>query len=290
MSQQQLKALVTRLAPNEGITETGISGVQLYRASAPIPKWPGVFTPRICLNVAGEKRVFMNGKTYLYDAHHIIACAVPMPVEADLPSASIRKPVLGISIALDEIMITEMAVAMRSDAAAPQSPAPSHGIAIGKRSRPETEALLRLLNLTQDPNALRLLSQSRLRELYYALLLGSVGSLLRQRFSTPDKIIEAIAYVKNHLSESISIEQLARIANMSRAAFHRNFKQATTLSPVQFIKSLRLHTAATLVASGQRTSEAAAEVGYASNSQFSREFKRQFGFPPSELRLPGQPH
>ena len=69
---------------------------------------------------------------------------------------------------------------------------------------------------------------------------------------------------------------------MSRAVFHRRFKEVTTLSPVQFVKSLRLNTAAMHLATGSGVNEAAYQVGYASASQFSREFKRQFGMAPRE--------
>ena len=69
---------------------------------------------------------------------------------------------------------------------------------------------------------------------------------------------------------------------MSRAVFHRRFKQATTLSPIQFVKSMRLNTAAMKIAGGMTVSEAAMQVGYVSTSQFSREFKRLYGQSPRD--------
>lgn len=67
---------------------------------------------------------------------------------------------------------------------------------------------------------------------------------------------------------------------MSRAVFHRRFKAATRFPPVQFIKALRLSHAAMLIAGGEAVNRAAEAVGYASSSQFSREFRRQFGTSP----------
>ena len=69
---------------------------------------------------------------------------------------------------------------------------------------------------------------------------------------------------------------------MSRAAFHRKFKQATTMSPIQFVKSMRLNNAAMKIAGGMTVSEASMGVGYVSPSQFSREFKRLYGQSPRQ--------
>jgi AraC-like DNA-binding protein len=70
---------------------------------------------------------------------------------------------------------------------------------------------------------------------------------------------------------------------MGVSSFHRAFKEVTGDSPVQYLKKIRLLKAkGLLVLEGRRVDEAAYEVGYASPSQFSREFKRYFQVPPSE--------
>ena len=91
----------------------------------------------------------------------------------------------------------------------------------------------------------------------------------------------ARSYLKENLTESISIDDLAKRAGMSRAVFHRKFKLATSYSPIQFIKAVRLNQAAMLIAGGSSVTDAAYQVGYVSQSQFSREFRRQFGRAPS---------
>ena len=70
---------------------------------------------------------------------------------------------------------------------------------------------------------------------------------------------------------------------MSIAAFHHNFKLVTGSSPLQYLKRIRLDRAKRLlIHEGYNSSTAAKAVGYESASQFSREFKRQFGVPPME--------
>lgn len=69
---------------------------------------------------------------------------------------------------------------------------------------------------------------------------------------------------------------------MSKAVFHRRFKAMTTLSPLQFLKAIRLNHAAAMIAGGMTVAVAADKVGYVSPSQFSREFRRQYGMPPRQ--------
>lgn len=80
----------------------------------------------------------------------------------------------------------------------------------------------------------------------------------------------------------ISIDEMATRAGMSRAVFHRKFKHATSMSPIQFVKSMRLNTAAMNIAGGATVNKAAMDVGYVSPSQFSREFKRMYGQSPRQ--------
>jgi len=70
---------------------------------------------------------------------------------------------------------------------------------------------------------------------------------------------------------------------MSLSAFHHNFKAVTSTSPLQYLKTYRLHKARVLMLhDGLNAGTAAMRVGYESPSQFSREFKRYFGISPRE--------
>ena len=121
-----------------------------------------------------------------------------------------------------------------------------------------------------------------MRELYFALLRGPSGSTIRRTFGASRDLGRAFAFLHEHLSEPISVDELARVAGMSKAVFHRRFKAVTTLSPLQFMKAIRLNNAAAMIASGMNIAEAADQVGYGSPSQFSREFSRQYGMPPRQ--------
>lgn len=145
-----------------------------------------------------------------------------------------------------------------------------------------TDALLRLLNLGENQTDTAVLGDARLRELNYAILKGEAGAFARQAFGAGNAIARSIAHVSAHLDAPISIDDMATRAGMSRAVFHRKFKQATTMAPIQFLKSMRLNNAAMKIAGGMAVNEAALDVGYVSPSQFSREFKRMYGQSPRQ--------
>ena len=90
--------------------------------------------------------------------------------------------------------------------------------------------------------------------------------------------------MERNLDTKIGMDDLADIANMSLSAFHRAFKEIAGESPLQYLKQLRLNTARNLIAyKGEPAYLAARHVGYESATQFSREFKRFFGLPPSRV-------
>ena len=164
------------------------------------------------------------------------------------------------------------------------------GFALARWDEEFTEALLRLVQLTDSPSDAAILGDGRLREVYYALLKGDAGPAARRAFGVGNEIARVIEHVSSHLDEAVTIEEMAAQVGMSRAVFHRKFKQATTMSPIQFVMAIRLTNAAIKIAGGTTVNEAANEVGYVSSSQFSREFKRLYGQSPRQwsnsLQLP----
>jgi len=93
----------------------------------------------------------------------------------------------------------------------------------------------------------------------------------------------ALQRIHADYARDLSVEELAGAAGMSSSAFHQNFKAVTSTSPLQYLKTIRLHKARMLmVYEGLRAGIAAERVGYESSSQFSREFKRLFGASPIE--------
>jgi transcriptional regulator GlxA family with amidase domain len=132
------------------------------------------------------------------------------------------------------------------------------------------------------------------RELLWRLLIGPLGESVRQigrSDSTLTHVSRAVRWITEHYSKPFRVEELARSCGMSTSAFHRSFQAVTALSPIQFQKQIRLQKSRLLLLTGvDDVATVGYRVGYDSASQFSREYRRQFGLPPgrdaARLRTP----
>jgi AraC-like DNA-binding protein len=110
---------------------------------------------------------------------------------------------------------------------------------------------------------------------------ASHRSTIRTVRSSADRGARVRKHVHAEYARPLSVEELARKAGMSAAAFHRYFELVMASSPLQYLKRIRLDQARRLMAhDGYNASTAARAVGDESASQFSREFKRRFGVTP----------
>lgn len=285
MKQDQIRQIIEAGTTEDGLTETGVRGVKLFRATEAVPCAPAVYEPSVVAIASGTKEAVLDGARYVYDNRHYLCCPMSLPVKAGTPAASPDTPLYGVYITLDPRMMTELAMEMetagRAIPATGGVPAP-RGIRLARWDEAFSDALLRLLQLGGNETDTAVLGEARLRELYYAILKGEAGPFARQAFGVGNAIARSIAHVSANLKAPISIDAMAERAGMSRAVFHRKFKHATTMSPIQFVKSMRLNNAAMKIAGGMTVNQAALDVGYVSPSQFSREFKRIYGQSPRQ--------
>ena len=92
-------------------------------------------------------------------------------------------------------------------------------------------------------------------------------------------------HVREHLAEDISVEALAELVELSPFHFSRVFKQATGMTPLQFVTRERITRAQQLIRETSRSLiEIALEVSYTSPSSFSKVFRRITGVTPTEFR------
>lgn len=284
MSKQQIKQIIKDRIKTDGLIDTSIKGVKLFRVSQSHLCAPAVYEPVVIAIVSGVKEAIVDGKSYLFDSSKYLCCPISMPVEAGTPQATEEDPLLGVYISLDTKLMREITIEMESivggSIKSSSSIAPS--IAVSNWDESFSDALFRLLSIENDPMDTAILKDNRLRELYYTILKGEAGETARRAFGVGNEIARSIEYISKRVEQPISIEDMAAQVGMSRAVFHRKFKQATTLSPIQFVKSMRLNMGAMKLAAGMNINEAALQVGYVSSSQFSREFKRLYGQSPKQ--------
>ena len=146
------------------------------------------------------------------------------------------------------------------------------------------EAVLRLAELLDKPEQIAIRAPMIMQELHYLLLIGPLGHVLRGLYaqgSQNSQVLQAVSILRRDLGAPVRMETLARQVGMSLSTLHRHFKTVTGLSPLQYLKQLRLHEAQRLMLmEDMRAASAALSVGYESVTQFSREYKRLFGEPP----------
>lgn len=282
----ELVSLLEKYAPQDGLCSTSIKNLSTIRASSLTQRAPVVYPPGIIVGAQGKKHIYIEGKQYEYSAGNFLVVFVPMPVEIEVMEASPEKPVLAAGIYIDKNKLANLLLKM--DMVEP-TPNRSEGItASGIFSAPIKDSLLdatiRLLRLLDNPVEAAILSESIIDEIYFRILTeeqgGELKYLLQQRGQI-QHISRAVEYIHQHLDQPVSVEELADFVNMSSSGFHKKFKEVMHLSPLQYTKSIKLNRARGLILEGKSVSEAGYMVGYNSPAQFSREYKRLFGYAPS---------
>jgi AraC-like DNA-binding protein len=281
---RRMTSLLGSLATKEGMHPSALDGVHLMRASRSIPRTQVLYEPGIVIVGQGRKRGYLGDQVFTYDAHNYLVLSVPLPFECET-EASPEKPMLAVSIRVDLAVLGELLMKMDGANSSPHPSIPQ-GIYSTELDLRLSETTVRLLECLANPAETRILGPQVVRELTYRVLCGEQGGALRaaaalhSRFGQVNRTVQRI---HAEYARDLTVEELAETAGMSASAFHQNFKAVTSTSPVQYLKTIRLHKARMLmVHEGLRAGIAAERVGYESSSQFSREFKRLFGSTPIE--------
>jgi AraC-like DNA-binding protein len=280
------RRLAELLAPQitaEGFSPSPLPGVEYMRAAVSTARHPIVYTPRIVVIAQGHKRVWLGEKEFAYDPDHLLVLSVPMPFECQT-TASEEEPLLGLAIGVDPILVGELLLEMGEAAnAEPSSYVSSTAI------DPEVmDAAVRLAETLGSSTDCRIIGPQIVREIVYRVLTGEQGDVLRLLTAQPNRhgqIARVLRRIHADYADELDVPSLAREANMGISTFHHAFRDATATSPLQYVKSIRLHKARALLATdGLNAQDAARRVGYASASQFSREYRRLFGCSPASDR------
>lgn len=261
-----------------------LPGLALMRFDEPAHNSCSVYEPCVAVIVQGSKRLLLGEETLSYGEDRCLIVSMDMPVKTALMQASPERPYLAVGLRLDWHDIASLMLEM-PPATARKPETDSRAMATGALTAPLLEAFDRLLALLDQPDDIPALAPLIRREIHYRLLAGEAGWRLRQIASVDSQshqVARAIAHLNTRFAEPLRVETLAREVGMSLTTFHHHFKSLTAMSPLQYQKQLRLGEARRLMLSEHLdASTAAFRVGYESPSQFSREYRRLFGAPPS---------
>ncbi|SDB09200.1 AraC-type DNA-binding protein [Pseudomonas sp. NFACC23-1] len=277
----RMVALMERLAPVEGYNLSALEDVRFLRSNRPLSRTPVLYDPGIVILCQGRKRGYLGNDLYVYDARHYLVVSVPVPFTMET-DASEAEPMLAVYMRLDLQLASELI--LQVDEALGPSDAPPKGMYASPMDDGLYTSTLRFLEAMSTPGDAAILGPSLVREIYYRILTGEQGGSMRAALSRQGhfgQITRAIRKIHSSYQERLDVEALAREANMSVPSFHLHFRSVTDASPMQYLKSTRLHQARLLMLrNAMNASTAAFSVGYESASQFGREFKRLFGRTP----------
>jgi AraC-like DNA-binding protein len=268
-------------------TWTALTDVSVLCSPTTTEPLGDVTEPTVGVIAQGGKETHLNGRTFAYGPGQFVITSLELPVTGHIVSASAEEPFLAFVLKLRP----EMIAALLLDTAPAATPRPGGfemspaGIAVSEASPALLDAVCRLLALLDAPGDAAALAGGVEREILWRLITGPQGATVRQIGLADSRLAllgRAIRWIRSHYDQTLRVDELAELASMSASSFHRHFRAVTSMTPIQFQKQMRLHEArARLLADPRDVAGVGFAVGYDSPSQFSREYRRMFGVPPS---------
>jgi AraC-like DNA-binding protein len=286
----ELRGSITRHA-GEGRTRTALPGVSVVCSPTTTASPGNVIEPTLAVIAQGVKETALSGRTFTYGPGQFLVVSVALPVIGRITHATVEEPFLAVVLELRPeriaaLLLETAPAATGLPGAADATPA---AIAVSDASPALIDAAGRLLALLDAPEDAAALATGVEREVLWRLLTGPQGATVRQIGLADSRLAHlarAIRWIRGHYNETLRVEELAAFATMSVSSFHRHFRAVTSMTPIQFQKQIRLREArARLLAEPGDVAGVGFAVGYDSPSQFSREYRRMFGVPPSQDAL-----
>ncbi|GII32951.1 AraC family transcriptional regulator [Planotetraspora mira] len=259
------------------------NGVELTVSSAPTEPLECMAGAAFAVIAQGAKRVVLNGSVFDYHAGQYLVVSVDLPLTAYITQASADEPFSAFALTLKPAAIATL---LLETASQERAPSPPPGIAVSDAPFVLLDAVVRLLRLFDHPADARVLGPGAEREILWRLITGAQGAMIRQiglADSRLSQIGRAIQWIRQNYDATLRIDEMAQLARMSVTSFHRHFRAVTTMTPIQYQKQIRLQEARFLLMERPRdVAGVGFAVGYDSPSQFSREYRRQFGLSPGQ--------
>ena len=281
----RLAGLIRAHTPYDGRFELRIPGVYAIRASRTNTEMVHVVQrPALCIIAQGAKRVMLGQEVYEYDASSMMIYSVDLPLASQVTRASRTEPYLSFRLDLDPHKVAELVLKVYPHCLPRVQQ--SRAVCVTPADPGIFNAVTRLVELMAQPNDAELLAPLVIDEILIRLLRSPAGVRVAQiglEDSGMNGVAKAVSWLRANFSQPVKVEELAELAHMSVSSFHQHFKSVTSMSPLQYQKTLRLQEARRLMLSTMMDASTACwHVGYLSASQFSREYGRFFGSAPTK--------
>ena len=282
-----LQVLLSRVEPyarEEGFNATVIPELVFYRRSKQVDASIVFSAPCIVVILQGHRSLKWGDDELFCDSErYMLASVTGLPVRISFPNVSPETPYVALRLQLDLQTIRQ--ILLDHDLAfSPLKPVSMRGITAGETTVELLRALRRLIDLLEHPADIPALYGGVKYEIIYRLLTSELGGHLREMAITGtrgNRIAKAVDWIRRNYRQPLKVEELASEVGMGISTLYHHFHEITAMSPLQYQKMLRLTEARRLMLEEDYDAGAAAfQVGYESQSQFSREYRRLFGVPP----------
>lgn len=279
---QELADGISKVMGHASEVSTLVPGLTLYRNTVPTAPNPCTYAPSLLLIPQGKKRVDLGKQSYVFGESTFLLTSIELPIISRVYAASVEKPYLAFFLKLDLGMVRD--VLHSEEVRIPPPPAGTRGMVLGEATVDLLAPCLRMVQHLRTPQDVPFFGKLLQREIIYRLLQGPQGDRLRSVATLADqsyRTAKAVTWLRDNFKKTLNVDELASMTGMGRSTLNHHFRGLTAMSPLQFQKQLRLHTARQKMLTEELDAASAAfEVGYESPSQFNREYKRFFGQPP----------
>ncbi|MCL9665416.1 AraC family transcriptional regulator [Curtobacterium albidum] len=267
-------------------------GLTVSKVHEPTGLFDRRYEPSMSVVLRGRKRSIVGDDDQVWGRERFIITPVDLPVVAGVVDAAGEDGFVAVVWRLDPAVVGEVVASMTvpagvAAAVAPGSSPPgavSSLPRLGSWTAPLADAFARLVGLLDAPEDIPVLFPLVSREIVLRLLQTEQAPRITAALdgTGPSVVAGATALLTGRMAEGWSMERLARELRVSESTLFARFKEATGMTPAQYLKRTRLGEARRrMVVHGDTAARAAAAVGFRSASHFSRDYREAYGRPPA---------
>jgi AraC-like DNA-binding protein len=280
-----LRDLVLARTRAEGYTGADIPDLCFFRFSRPATLTK-VATFGVTLGVVlqGRKQLRIEGHELSVEPPSFLVVTRETENETVLLPAGPDRPYVSLFLCFDPEHVARALLAL-AEVAVPATPevVPAFLLPYDPRL---AGALHRLLMSLDDPIDRKLLVPLITQEILLRLLRSDAAAAVRAgvgHAADAATILRAMQFIQAHAAERLTVGAIARRVAMSPSHFAHRFRAVARVSPMRYLRDVRLEQArAQLLAGNSRVGDVAHALGYETQAHFSREFKRRYGAPPTQ--------
>jgi hypothetical protein len=226
--------IVSRHARDQARART--LGLRLSHVAAATEPGYQHYTPSLSTVLAGRKRTLIGDDDQVWGRERFIITPVGLPLVSSVVATDPHRGFLAARWQLDPAVVAEVA------AATPRNARPAGPIGrLGVWSPALADAFARLLALLDEPEHIALLGPLISREIVLRLLQTDQAPRALAALDDGDPVVpRAVSLLTDRMAEPWSMRTIAAEIRTSRPTLYRRFKDATSMTPMQYLKRLRL--------------------------------------------------